>query len=113
MNNLMNNLDSIDSVQDLSCDAAATIQGGALEVYTDANFQGNGANFGSAKSNLLAAASGKFHDSISSIKNNTDKTWHFFTDVNFGGDVIAVEPWEAVSFVGGYFNDKISSFKAG
>lgn len=111
MNKHIRNLNAIDTVQDLSYSAAAAVQGGALEVYTDADFQGQVAYFSSSKSNLLTVAGGRFHDTISSIRNNTNNGWYFNTDVNFEGSVIYVAPGQSISYVGSYFNDKFSSIE--
>lgn len=105
-------LNAIDAVQDLSHDSAATIQGGAVEFYTHANFQGDVGYFDSGEdgSNLLAVAGGRFHDSISSIINNTDRTLIVCANVNYSGEYKSVRPGQYISFIGHQFNDKISSF---
>lgn len=112
INNSINDLYAISSVQDLSCNSAATVQGGAVEFYTDADFRGavghsaEGVLFG----NLPLMANGWFHDSISSIKNNTNRTLVVCTDVNLGGSRKYLRSGQHMSWVGHQLNDKISSF---
>jgi hypothetical protein len=83
--NQTNNLHTIDTVQDLSQESAAAIQGGAeMIVYTDANFRGNSVRLSANDANTQRQLIGKFNNSISSIK-ILSGTWQFFTNNDRSG----------------------------
>ncbi|MEH2242813.1 beta/gamma crystallin-related protein [Nostoc sp.] len=94
--------------QELSCEKAATIQGGyALEIYRDINFQ-NPIFFTDSDYSYIGNAS---NDQISSIRINQGN-WAFYADANFKGTKITLGPG-AYPFTG-YLdigNDTISSFE--
>jgi len=78
--NQTNNLYTIDTVQDLSQESAAAIQGGAeIIVYRDADFRGNALKIRGDNANGQYQFVGAFNNSISSIK-VLSGTWQFFTN---------------------------------
>ena len=105
INNQTKGLFAIDSVEDLSHDSAAAIQGGIL-VWDGANFTGAMRDLQPSR-NLIAQG---FNDKISSIHNNTGRTWQFYTNANFTGRVLLVLNRKAINDLGD-FNNKISSMR--
>lgn len=101
-----NNLYAIDTVQDLNEESAAAVQGGIL-VYTGSGFRGLRRDV-QATRNLGSVG---LNNDISSIRNNTRKTWVFYTGVNFSGDRISLRPGRAFSRLGG-FDNRISSLRS-
>ncbi|MEH2418904.1 beta/gamma crystallin-related protein [Nostoc sp.] len=95
--------------QELNCENAATIQGGAaVTLYNDRDFGGDSFQSGTNMSNLNRTA---YNDQASSIK-ITGGTWRFWTDANFTGQSKALGSG-SYSFVQdfGLPNDSISSFR--
>lgn len=117
INNSTNKLDATDTVQDLSHDCAAAVQGGAdkmLRLFKHADYQGQAlTTFPVDQPNLLnlPVYGGAFNDQVSSIENGSDYTWEFFTHSNYQGSSFRVKPGQDLNYVGSYFNDKISSFR--
>ncbi len=107
INNQTKGLFAIDTVEDLSHESAAAIQGGIL-VWDPANFAGRPRDL-QASRNLIFQG---FNDKISSIRNNTQKTWAFYTNANFTGSVLRVRPGQALGNLGPLFNNKISSMRS-
>ncbi|MBD0299229.1 MAG: peptidase inhibitor family I36 protein [Nitrososphaera sp.] len=107
INNQTKGLFAIDSVEDLSHDSAAAIQGGIF-VWDGANFTGPVRDL-QASRNLVAQG---FNDKISSIRNNTRRTWEFFTNANFTGSRLTVRPGQSLGNLGPTFNNKISSMRS-
>jgi hypothetical protein len=105
-NNQTNDLYALDSVQDLSHDSAAAIQGGIL-VYSGANFQG--VKDVQATGNLSTVG---FNNVISSIKNNTSKTWVFYTGFNNTGSSFSLAPGRQLSSLPRGFDNAISSLRS-
>jgi Peptidase inhibitor family I36 len=110
INNQSNSLYSIECVQDISHESAAALSGG-IAVYTDSNF-GGFARTAKGVSDLTQVDRGFFNDKISSIKNDTDKRWAFYKDAGYSGDRFTLEPGQSFRFVGGRFNDSISSYRS-
>jgi hypothetical protein len=106
INNQTKDLFAIDSVEDLSHDSAAAIQGGIL-VWDGANFTGLRRDL-QASPNLLRE---RFNDQISSIRNNTQRTWEFFTNANFTGRRFSLRPGQQFANLGS-FNNQISSMRS-
>jgi hypothetical protein len=106
INNQTKGLFALDSVEDLSHDSAAAIQGGIL-VWDGVNFTGLKKDL-QASPNLTAQG---FNDKISSIRNNTQKTWVFYTNANFTGRGFELRPGKQLSNLGS-FNNRISSMKS-
>jgi hypothetical protein len=105
INNQTNGLFAIDTVEDLSHESAAAIQGGIL-VWNAANFAGRPTSL-QASSNLTSQG---FNDKISSIVNNTQKTWAFYINANFTGGALRLQPGQALGNLG-VFNNIISSMR--
>jgi hypothetical protein len=90
--NQTNNLYTIDTVQDLSQESAAAIQGGAeIIVYRDANFRGNALKLTGNNANSQYQFRGAFNNSISSIK-VLSGTWEFFTNSDRTGLAQTLKP---------------------
>jgi hypothetical protein len=90
--NQTNNLYTIDTVQDLSQESAAAIQGGAeIVVYTDADFRGKSLILRGNNANGQHQFLGAFNNSISSIK-VLSGTWQFFTNSNRTGLAQTLKP---------------------
>ena len=106
INNKTNGLFAIDSVEDLSHDSAAAIQGGIF-VWDGANFTGPRRDL-QASPNLTSQG---FNDKISSIRNNTRRTWVFYTNANFTGRVFRLGPGQRASNLRG-FDNQISSMRS-
>ena len=106
INNQTKGLFALDTVEDLSHDSAAAIQGG-IWVWDRANFTGPMRDL-QASRNLTAQ---RFNDKISSIHNNTGRTWEFFTGANFTGRVLHVLPRQALNNLRD-FNNQISSMRS-
>ena len=106
INNQTKGLFAIDSVEDLSHDSAAAIQGGIF-VWDGANFAGPRRDL-QASPNLIRQG---FNDKISSIRNNTQKTWQFFTSANFTGRSFSLRPGQQSGNLAS-FNNQISSMRS-
>ncbi|MEH2258678.1 peptidase inhibitor family I36 protein [Nostoc sp.] len=101
-----NNLYAIDTVQDLNEKSAATVQGGIL-VYTGPNFGGSRRDV-QATRNLGSVG---LNNVISSIRNNTRKTWVFYTGINNSGRSFSLRAGQSVSRLGN-FDNQISSLRS-
>lgn len=106
INNQTKDLFALDTVEDLSHDSAAAIQGG-IAVWDGANFTGPRRDL-QASSNLIRQA---FNDKISSIHNNTQKVWEFFSNANFSGRRFSLRPGQRLGNLGS-FNNQISSMRS-
>ncbi len=106
INNQTNKLYALDTVQDLSQDSAAAIQGGIL-VYSGANFQG--VKDVQATRDLRSIG---FDNTISSIRNNTSKTWVFYTGANNTGSSFSLAPGRQLSRLPRGFDNAISSLRS-
>ena len=106
INNQTKGLFALDTVEDLSHDSAAAIQGG-ISVWDGANFTGPVTNL-QASPNLVRQG---FNDQISSITNNTKKTWAFYSNANFSGSVVRLQPGQRAGRLGPIDN-KISSMRS-
>ncbi|MGL5796267.1 MAG: beta/gamma crystallin-related protein [Waterburya sp.] len=112
INNQFKSLYNIAVVEDISHESAAAISGGALEVtdvtlYSESNLEG--VQFGSNKAIEDLTEFG-FNDATGSITVANDKTWRFYSDANFQGTYMDVEPGQSVN--AGDFGWEISSFQA-
>ncbi|MEH2359041.1 beta/gamma crystallin-related protein [Nostoc sp.] len=106
-NNQTQDLYSIELVQDLDHEVAASVSGGAaLELYRDSDFQ-NPIFFTDGGYSYIGDAS---NDQVSSIRVN-EGTWAFYSDANFQGTRSTLGPGE-YPFTGNLDvgNDSISSF---
>lgn len=75
----MNKLNLATDFQELTCEQAAAIQGGAeIVVYTDANFGGSALSVTAGNAGEQFEFTGEFNNSISSIK-VLSGTWEFVT----------------------------------
>ena len=106
INNQTKGLFAIDTVEDLSHESAAAIQGGIF-VWDGANFTGPRRDL-QASPNLTRQG---FNDKISSIHNNTGRSWLFYTGANYTGRVLLVLNRKAINHLGPDFNNKISSMR--
>ena len=106
INNQTEGLLVLDTVEDLSDDSAAAIQGG-ISVWPGANFTGPARNL-EASPNLVNQG---FNDQISSITNNTQKTWAFYANANYSGSTFSLKPGQRVGSMAG-FDNQISSLKS-
>jgi len=106
INNQTKGLFAIDTVEDLSHESAAAIQGGIL-VWDGANF--SGPRKGLRPSSDLTRQG--FNDIISSIDNNTRHTWEFFTNANFTGRSLRLKPGERWGQLGRFYNNQFSSLR--
>lgn len=82
----MNIIDLSSPFQELSCEEAAAIQGGQVDVtlYTDANFKGRRLNVNTGVRNLSQVGGG-FDNAISSIRVRSG-AWIFCTNPNYQGN---------------------------
>ncbi|MDZ7966694.1 MAG: beta/gamma crystallin-related protein [Nostoc sp. DedSLP03] len=101
-----NNLYAIDTVQDINEESAAAVQGGIL-VYTGSNFRGARRDV-QATRNLRSVG---LNNVISSIRNNTRKTWVFYTGFNNSGSRFSLRPGQTASRLG-RFDNQISSLRS-
>lgn len=104
----MNKIELSPHLQELSCENAATIQGGAnVELYDDVNF-GKPLVFTDSDSSYVGDA---INDRVSSIRVNSG-VYQFWTNANFQGQSVTLSPGD-YSFVGnvGLPNDSLSSFR--
>lgn len=95
--------------QEISVENAAIIQGGAVvTLYNDINFGGDALGSDTEISDLSFTA---YNDKASSI-NITEGTWAFYTDANYQGTSVTLNPgsYSWVENVG-LPNDTISSFR--
>jgi hypothetical protein len=106
INNQTEGLFVLDTVEDLSDDSAAAIQGG-ISVWQGANFTGPARNL-EASPDLVKQG---FNDQISSIHNNTQKTWAFYANANYSGSTFSLKPGQRAGNLGPVDN-KISSLKS-
>ena len=105
INNQTKGLFAIDTVEDLSHDSAAAIQGG-IWVWDGANFSGAMRDL-QQSSNLIRQG---FNDKISSITNNTNRTWAFYTNANFTGRSFSIKPGQRFANLTS-FSNQISSLR--
>jgi Beta/Gamma crystallin len=101
-----NNLYAIDTVQDLDQESAAAVQGGIL-VYTGSRFRGSVRDV-QATGNLASVG---LNNVISSIRNNTQKTWVFYTGFNNSGRRFSLRPGRTASRLG-RFDNQVSSLRS-
>jgi hypothetical protein len=89
--------------QELTCEQAATIQGGAeLHVFEDENFSGPNSIY-----NEDVGLVGIFNDRISSVKVYSGE-WTLWSDADFSGSGLILGPGE-YNLTGGVYHDTISS----
>jgi hypothetical protein len=101
-----NNLYSIDTVEDLNQESAAAVQGGIL-VYTGSRFRGSVRDV-QATGDLRSVG---LNNVISSIRNNTQKTWVFYTGFKNSGRRVSLRPGRVFSRLGS-FDNRISSLRS-
>ncbi len=106
INNQTKGLFAIDTVEDLSHESAAAIQGG-IKVWEARDFKGRFRNL-PASSDLTRQ---RFNDKIASIHNNTRNTWEFFTNPNFTGNSFRLKPGERYGQLGRFYERQISSMR--
>jgi hypothetical protein len=106
INNETQGLFALDSVEDVSDDSAAAIQGG-ISVWERPNFTGQRRDL-QASPDLVKQG---FNDEISSITNNTQKTWAFYINANYSGSTFSLKPGERSGGLGN-FNNQISSLRS-
>ncbi|MEH2224453.1 beta/gamma crystallin-related protein [Nostoc sp.] len=89
----MNNIELSPHLQELTCEQAATIQGGAkIQVFTGENFTGKSLIVTGDRAGTQRQFTGKFDNSISSIK-VLSGVWDFRTNRNGkGGLGITLSP---------------------
>ena len=108
------NLYSINAIQDLSHESAAAISGG-IQVYSEASYAGVPLP-SEAVADLTQVADGAFNNQTSSLYNDSDQVWAFYTDANYCGMRLALKPGESVSDLRntylGDLNDQISSYRS-
>lgn len=82
----MNIIDLSSPFQELSCEEAAAIQGGQVDVslYTGTNFSGRRLNVNTGVRDLRLVGGG-FNDSVSSIRVRSG-SWIFCTSPNYQGN---------------------------
>jgi hypothetical protein len=111
INNQSNSLYSIEFVQDISPETAASYSGGSsladVTLSTVSNAEGDMFETNEAVADLSQV---NFNDSTAFISVTNGQTWRFYEDANFQGDYIDVGPDEA-RFVGD-FGLEISSLQA-
>ncbi|MEH2319218.1 beta/gamma crystallin-related protein [Nostoc sp.] len=105
----MNKIELSPHLQELSCENAAAIQGGAsAQLFTDPNFSGTATNIFDYDVPLVP-----FNDQTSSIKVYSGQ-WTFWSDANYSGSGLILGPGEysdLKNLNGGVYNDVISSAK--
>ncbi|MEH2361748.1 beta/gamma crystallin-related protein [Nostoc sp.] len=105
----MNKIELNPHLQEISCENAAIIQGGGVvTLYNDVNYGGDALGSDTDISDLSQTA---YNDKASSIY-ITQGTWAFYTDANYQGTSVALNPgaYNWVENVG-LPNDSISSFR--
>jgi hypothetical protein len=108
INNQTNNLYTIDTVQDLSLESAAAIQGGAaVELYDKSNFRNRLVSTNTGTRNVGE----RVNDRVTSIVIN-EGVWRFYTDSNFRGVSVDLRKGRYANIGLGLIpNDSISSFR--
>ncbi len=106
--NQTNNLYTIDTVQDLSQESAAAIQGGAaVELYDHSNFRGLLVSTNVGTPNVGS----RVNDRVTSIKINQG-VWRFYVDSNYRGVSTDLGPGQYANIgLGRIPNDSITSFR--
>jgi|SRR6476469_7527897 len=107
-NNQPKDLYAINTVQDLSQESAAAVQGGSLEAFEHINYGGKSIAIDMSLPYLIA-----FNDTISSVANYTNSYWGLYTNADFTGSCLVIAPWQEKSWVGTKYNDQISSIARG
>lgn len=105
----MNKIELSPHLQEISCENAAIIQGGAVvTLYNDINFGGD--SFGS-DTEITDLSFTAYNDQASSIKIDSG-SWAFYTDANYQGSSVVLNAgtYSSVENVG-LPNDAISSFR--
>jgi Beta/Gamma crystallin len=117
LNDKFNALYSVDAVQDLTNENAASISGGRSDVtiYDGENFTPgmNGVKISNEGIKDLRLIN--FNDKTSSIKVDgvvNKKVWRFYENANFSGKAIDVKPGGEIAKLPPGFNNQISSFKS-
>ncbi|MEH2244713.1 beta/gamma crystallin-related protein [Nostoc sp.] len=107
----MNKINLAGNFQDLTCEQAATIQGGAqIIVYTDANFQGDSLSVTADSAGQQYQFTDKFNNSISSAK-VISGTWDLRSNEDgsgVGGTFGPGEYSDFSTFAGPSINDTVS-----
>lgn len=104
----MNNIELSPLFQELTSEQAAAIQGGAaIEFFEDVNF---GKTTSGVITSDLPYVGDFWNDKISSVKVYSGQ-WQLWTDANYSGNVLTLDPGEYSSFAPNT-NDVFSSIKA-
>jgi hypothetical protein len=108
INNQSNNLYTIDTVQDLSLESAAAIQGGAaVELYDKSNFRDQLLSTDRGTANVGS----RINDRVTSIVIN-EGVWEFYTESNFRGASTKLRKGRYANIGLGLIpNDSITSFR--
>ncbi|MDZ7990745.1 MAG: peptidase inhibitor family I36 protein [Nostoc sp. EfeVER01] len=109
INNQTQDLYSIELVQDLDHEAAATVSGGALRLYNGFNFQGQGKVLTGADKNLgIPPGVSGFNNKASSYWVTGLKNWIVYTGNSYNGQSKLLVAGTKGNF-SGIFNDNIQS----
>ncbi|MDM9586277.1 MULTISPECIES: beta/gamma crystallin-related protein [unclassified Nostoc] len=104
----MNNIELSPLFQDMTSEQGAAIQGGAaIEFFEDVNF---GKTTSGLVTTDLSYVGDFWNDKISSVKVYSGR-WEFWTDANYSGRVLTLDPGEYASFAPNT-NDVFSSVRS-
>ncbi len=117
LNDKFNALYSIDAVQDLTNENAASISGGRSDVtiYDGKNFTPGMNGVKTSNEGIKDLRLINFNDKTSSLKVDgvvNKKVWRFYENANFQGRSIDVKPGGEIAELPPSFNNQISSFRS-
>ncbi|WP_375507140.1 peptidase inhibitor family I36 protein [uncultured Nostoc sp.] len=112
INNQTQDLYSIELVQDLDHEAAATVSGGALYLFDNPNAGGEEEVLIAADANLGALPGvNDFSNKASSYKVTGTRSWYVYTQKNYKGTRYTLKAGTKGNFFGTYLNNNIESAK--
>ncbi|MEH2456405.1 peptidase inhibitor family I36 protein [Nostoc sp.] len=106
INNQTQDLYSIELVQDLDHEAAATVTGGALNLYTDFGFQGKHIVLTKSTPNL-----GSYDDRDASYVVTGNSNWEIFSATNYTGIARRLIAGTSGNFTGIFHNNVQSALR--
>ncbi|MDZ8189993.1 MAG: beta/gamma crystallin-related protein [Nostoc sp. ChiSLP02] len=105
INNQTQYLDSMELLQDLEYETAATITGGSLSLFDNPNGGGQSVRLTSSDPNLQS-----FNNRASSFRVTPNQLWYGYTGRNYKGFRILLTP-RLIKNLPGIFNNSISSIR--
>lgn len=97
-----------DAMQDLENESAAAVSGG-IKVYTGPDFT-DFVRTAKGVPDLRKVDNGSFNNTISSIINDTNQRWGFYTRANYSGQRFFLNPGQSLRRLNRTFDNAITSY---